>query len=243
MSALTDGLRFYWDAASPTTSTGPDSNAVTLFNTPGSTSTTYGTGLTLDGSNQSVSMGRKFTYANGTMFVVVGSAATIGGTPCLATQSSDDAGNAVGLGVQSGVFNVNGVGATYGALTGDLWLAMTWGAAGIRIFSAGSLIDTNGSTGAPTGPAGAYYFSLGCFHYSGGRIFHHASNPVMFAVFDAALSDGAIGALYNSTGSTLRAYLAGGGQIASRNGIALSTISAINGITKSGISAINGLTI
>lgn len=214
MSALSDGLRFYWDGASPTTSTGPDSGTVTLIGSPTTgASTAFGTGVTLNGTSQSVDTGKKFTHANGTIFLLAGSAAALGGSTTIACQSGDDAGNNVGLGWQA-TFNVNGNGVSVGTPSGDLWLAATWGSGGMRVFIDGSLNNTGAHTGAPSAPAGAFTFHIGCFHYSGGRIFHHAATPVIFAVFDAALSDGAIAALYNSDGSTLRTYLAGDGGIA-----------------------------
>ena len=212
MSALTDGLRYYWDGASPTAPTGPDAVTATLIGSPTTgASTAFGTGVTLNGSSQSIDTALKFTPANGTMFLVVGSSASIGTSASIACQSSDDAGNNVGLGFQSGNFIVNGTGISTGSLTGDLWLAATWGSAGMRFFVNGALDNTGAHTGAPVAPSGAYRFHLGCFHYSGGRIFNHAATHVMFAIFDAALSDAAIGDLYDTDGSTLRTYLSGGG--------------------------------
>lgn len=233
MSALTDGLRYYWDGASPTAPTGPDAVTATLIGSPTTgVSTAFGTGVTLNGSSQAVDTEKKFTHANGTMFLVVGSAASFATSTTMAGQSSDDAGNNMGLGIQAGNFIVNGTGVSLGSLTGDLWLAMTWGSAGVRTFVNGALDNTNAFTGPPVAPAGAFDFHLGCYHYSGGRIFFHAATHVMFAIFDAALSDAAIGALYNSDGSTLRTYLSGGGGASiqpSSGGLALAGLAATVG--------------
>lgn len=208
MTALTDGLRFCWDGANPTTSTGPDAGTVTLVGSPTTgASTAFGTGVTLNGTSQAVDTGKKFTSANGTLFLLAGSSAGIGGSATIGCQSSDDGGNSIGLGWQNGNAIVNGVTVSVGVLSGDLWLAVTWGAAGIKCYSAGAEINTNANTGAPTAPAGAYTFHLGCFHYSGGRVFFHAATPVIFAQFDAALSGAQISSLYNADGATLRSYL------------------------------------
>lgn len=211
MSALTDGLRFCWTGDSPTTSTGPDSGTVTLIGSPSTASTAYGTGVVLNGSSQAVDTGKKFTSANGTMFLLVGSAASIGASATIACQTSDDAGSNIGIGVQSGNYVKGGSSAALGSLTGDLWLAWTWGAAGMKAYVGATEVSTNASTTAPAGASGAYTFHLGCFHYSGGRIFFHGSTPAIFAAFDAQLSAAQIAALVDSDGSTLRAYLTGGG--------------------------------
>lgn len=41
-----------------------------------------------------------------------------------------------------------------------------------------------GQIGTPTAPAGDYNFEIGCFRYSGGRLFFTNHAPLLFAVWD-----------------------------------------------------------
>lgn len=161
----------------------------TPINGPKPAATTRGMSLRLNGSNQSIDTGQKFTTPNGTILLFAANVGASGASTCIACQSTDDAGNNVGVGWQSGNFIINGSWAPATWTTGsEVLLVGTWGNAGIKSYVNGELRGTHASTSTPQAPAGNYCFHVGAFSYSGGRIFQFLEDTFLLCKWDRALS-------------------------------------------------------
>jgi hypothetical protein len=196
---ITNRLRLLWNGANPN-QPAFSSLAATFssFNAPPQAAYSRGVGPALTAaSSQAISTGAKIESSDGTVLLLASNCAALGGATCIAVQSINDAGSNIGLGWQGSSFFVAGASAAITTSGSDLWIAGTWGAAGIKAYVDGAVSGTNVSTVQALAPAGAYYFSLGCFDYSGGKIFHHTSSPLLFAYWDRALSASEIAALYD----------------------------------------------
>lgn len=109
----------------------------------------------------------------------------------LFSQSYDDAGNSEGIAARDGVFKINGVNlALLSETTGLHAYIFTWGLSGVpRAYIDRVEQAEYGPVGdAPSAAPGAYNLNIGAFHYSGGRIFWGNHSPLLFAVWDRALS-------------------------------------------------------
>jgi len=171
-------------------------NQISLINSPPMGGNVEGIGPVLNGSNQSISLFRAFVPAAGTLLLYTYLNAMMTGSACPACQSSDAAGSSIGLGWQGSSFNVAGAGIATVADVGLRMLVGTWDANTKESWVDAQLAGT-ASGATPTGTA-SYPFNIGCFYYSGGRIFFFPQVPLLFCAWDRRLQAEEIKELYRN---------------------------------------------
>lgn len=151
--------------------------------------TDRGVGPSLNGSSGSINTQLKFTAAEGSIALLTYLPSAISGSTCMAVQTYDDAGSGVGLGWQNGAARIRG--GFDIAYSGSVFPAglhlfeIDWNASMFTAYLDGASVGSNSLTGGSRRAAkGAYYFEIGCFSYSGGRLFFSTQTPLLFAAWN-----------------------------------------------------------
>jgi len=161
--------------------------SITKQNSPPSSATKKGIGVQLNGSNQSVSIGKAFASAKGTIFLLADIKDATASSKCIACQTSDAGGSNVGVGWKNNTFIIDGSAIGIALTTGINALVGTWDSSASNAAYVNGIKQGTAPGRASTGDAN-YPFTFGAFYYSGGRIFQHQNTPVLFFAFDRALS-------------------------------------------------------